>query len=66
MLKTFYVMEMYGGDGASWSTENFTDDELKVVERFLDELAVNATKVLNKGVDIIVILDEDDCEEDES
>jgi len=36
--KIFYIVEAHGGDGVSWSTKNFTEAELKVIERFLEEV----------------------------
>jgi hypothetical protein len=60
--KTFYIAEMFGEPGSSWSAENFTEDELSVIERFLNELNV---KIEGKCVDTICIFNPnpDDIEE---
>ncbi len=55
--KLFYVAAMYGEDGIEWSTTNFTEEELKTIDRFLKELNEHASKVT---IDCIVIMDEDD------
>jgi hypothetical protein len=54
--KTFYIAEMFGAEGVSWSAENFTETELKVIDRFLTELDDH---ICGRTVESIVILNED-------
>jgi hypothetical protein len=54
--KSFYVVERFGGDGTEWSTENFNEDELKVIDRFLEELRPH---IENVEVEDIMILNDD-------
>lgn len=43
----FYVSPAYDGeDVVKWSTENFKQDELKVIQRFLDELKTNGQNTI--------------------
>lgn len=43
----FYVSPAYDGeDVVKWSTENFKQDELKVIQRFLDELKTNGKNTI--------------------
>ena len=53
--KIFYIVEANGGDGISWPTKNFTEDELKVIERFLEELD---TKLGDMSIEEVVIMDD--------
>ena len=55
--KIFYVSAMCGGDVIEWPTENFTNEELKVIDRFLDELNGRAGGV---RIDSVCILDDKD------
>lgn len=54
--KLFYISRMYGEEGIEWSTENFNERELKVVEKFLKELNEHIAGI---EVDAIAILDND-------
>lgn len=54
--KVFYVMEWGNGEGAEWSTDNFNEEELKVVERFLKELEEHSNGL---EIESVHILDED-------
>lgn len=36
--KEFYIPSMCGEGSASWSADSFTDDEMKVIERFVKQL----------------------------
>lgn len=49
--KTFYIADKYGGEGIEWSTSNFTNNELNVIDRFLKELEEHS------DIEEIVILD---------
>jgi hypothetical protein len=53
MDKIFYVIVMHEKEGIEWPATNFTDDELKVVDRFLKELNERTS---DKLIDTIVIL----------
>lgn len=55
--KKFYIAAMFNGEGASWSTENFTDSELEVIERFLEELNPH---IGNIYIDDIAIIEDED------
>lgn len=57
MGKEFYVAEMYGEEGVLWSAENFTDEELAVIDRFLNELNKHAS---TKTIDCVVIFNDDE------
>lgn len=59
MEKEFVIMPIYGGDPIYWSAENYTDDELKVIDRFLDEMNDRC-----EGIEIkaIMIMDSDEEE----
>jgi len=43
----FYVSPAYDGeDIVKWPTENFKQDELKVIQRFLDELKTHGKNTI--------------------
>lgn len=56
--KTFYAALMFGEE-VSWSTENFTEQELRIVDKFLKELN---ERVGGKAIDGIHIFDKDEEE----
>jgi len=56
MKKIFYVTARYNREGFSWPTENFTDDELMIVQRFLDELDLHSN---DEAIEDIIIMDDD-------
>lgn len=58
--KEFVTIPMYGKDPIYWSAENYTDEELKTIDRFLDELNEHCVGI---EIDTIVIMDSDDEEE---
>ena len=58
--KIFYIQPMFGRDGIKWPTYNFTEKELKVIDKFLKELSDYVDGV---SVDSITILDNDEEEE---
>ena len=58
--KKFYVAEMFGGEGRSWSADNFNTRELKIIERFLEEFNERSSPLF---VESIHIFEDDDEEE---
>jgi len=54
--KIFYVAAKYGEEGVEWPTTTFTEKELNIIARFLDELNEHASEV---NIDAIVIMDQD-------
>jgi hypothetical protein len=54
--KTFYIGVMFSQQSIEWSTANFTDEELKIIDKFLKELDKHASGVT---IDAIAIVDND-------
>lgn len=59
MKKEFVIIPMYGGDPIYWLAKNYTDDELKVIGRFLDEMNDRCEGI---EIDTIMIMDSDEEE----
>lgn len=51
--KIFCVDDMYGNNSASWPTNNFTEQDLKVIDRFLQELNEHASGMTIDGIAIL-------------
>ena len=56
--KKFYVEQMFGEDSVSWSADNFTLDDLLIIDRFLnkfnekaDGLTIDSVAILNDNED---------------
>lgn len=56
-MAKFYIAPMYGENGISWDTNNFTKEELEVIQKFLDELNPRICDVTVDG--LAIITDED-------
>ena len=51
--KEFYIALMFGEDGISWPTTNFNDKELKVIQRFINELNEHIGGASIESIDIM-------------
>lgn len=55
--KKFYVAARYGNEDVEWPADDFLEEELTVIVRFLEKLNEHAAKIT---IDAIAIIDDDD------